>query len=1024
MSYTMRIGDINDIRMNVAATDRYFNEGVCYASLFTYSTATKEIIKLINKKVEIRCNCSWYKTTPNSYHVISTKIPNSDFYHTIIYKKDRMIEDIGQKKLILFIFREVDVDSHDEFSEIMDNIYNGIEDDYNFSEELKDAVYYKLYKNSSIPILKEWINYIINSLIRNRYMYTMNILSSDDDNNDKKLIGYTICCPVDYLINLISTGLKTKVISINGTNLASEPMQAIEGLDGYLNTYSEVLADRIQKGFTPRFTPNKDKYSKELIDYANYVEYSRNIKLYPAQKDVIQSISNCLDNQKSSFIIGECGVGKTALAIGSILVNSKHKKKCLNIVMCPSHLVYKWKYEISTLAPLSEVYIVDSISTLLILMPKLKSNKRNRHIWLIISKETAKLSYEERPAAVWSKRKHCYVCPSCHQPLYTLTWEGRGRNKRPIQHFMKETAFLKQIASNRKCMNTIQKWNTEKNKNEKVDCNCKLWEPFIKTNEHDISDWIKLGKQGWIEKQHIPKVYYELSNKRKLTKEESSLYSALFNVVGMMEVGTFPIQRSPRKYSIAKYIHRYLKHHIDYVVFDEMHQLKAGDSAQGEAFGDLASVARKVIGLTGTLLNGYASGIFYILYRTFAQTMKKEGFEYNNENKFTQEYGVVKKTSNYRWESGIQKNKIGTTRIKTLPGVSPLVFTKFLLENAAFINQEDISTGLPGYTEIPIAVDMDEELSASYNKLEKDIRENMGNWRKSVKTMGQIITTLSVYPDQPYNQADIIHPDTGEIIATPDTLEQRYRNKEDTFLKLVQSKVEAGEKVLVYYHWTNRTDLANRLPKLLKEHGIKSTVLKANIKASEREEWIHTQLKNGIDVLLCNPTLIETGLDLLDFTTIIYYQMGYNLYTMRQASRRSWRLSQNKDVEVYFLYYKGTIQEQALSLMATKLQAAMAIEGKFSEEGLNALSNNEDIFTQIASSVTEGIKDSVDIQVFKKISVKNTKEKNVDKQVKVKPLQYLLFNFNNASKPNKTQNDIQYNMTDSLSCTTQLFNLC
>ena len=39
-------------------------------------------------------------------------------------------------------------------------------------------------------------------------MYTMNILSSDDDNNDKKLIGYTICCPVDYLINLISTGIK------------------------------------------------------------------------------------------------------------------------------------------------------------------------------------------------------------------------------------------------------------------------------------------------------------------------------------------------------------------------------------------------------------------------------------------------------------------------------------------------------------------------------------------------------------------------------------------------------------------------------------------------------------------------------------------------------------------------------------------------------------------------------------------------------------------------------------------------
>ena len=35
--------------------------------------------------------------------------------------------------------------------------------------------------------------------------------------------------------------------------------------------------------------------------------------------------------------------------------------------------------------------------------------------------------------------------------------------------------------------------------------------------------------------------------------------------------------------------------------------------------------------------------------------------------------------------------------------------------------------------------------------------------------------------------------------------------------------------------------------------------------------------------------------------------------------------------------------------MATKLQASMAIEGKFSEEGLNAMSNNEDLLTQIAS---------------------------------------------------------------------------
>ena len=109
----------------------------------------------------------------------------------------------------------------------------------------------------------------------------------------------------------------------------------------------------------------------------------------------------------------------------------------------------------------------------------------------------------------------------------------------------------------------------------------------------------------------------------------------------------------------------------------------------------------------------------------------------------------------------------------------------------------------------------------------------------------------------------------------------------------------------------------------------------------------------------------------MDFTTIIFYQIGYNIFTMRQASRRSWRLGQEHPISVYFMYYRNTIQEQALSLMATKLQASMAIEGKFSEEGLRAMSNNEDLLTQIANSVVNGIKDTVDANSFQSIKKDN-----------------------------------------------------
>ena len=43
------------------------------------------------------------------------------------------------------------------------------------------------------------------------------------------------------------------------------------------------------------------------------------------------------------------------------------------------------------------------------------------------------------------------------------------------------------------------------------------------------------------------------------------------------------------------------------------------------------------------------------------------------------------------------------------------------------------------------------------------------------------------------------------------------------------------------------------------------------------EDYINNMVKSGHNVLICNPSLVETGLNLLDFTTIVFYQLGYNL---------------------------------------------------------------------------------------------------------------------------------------------------
>jgi hypothetical protein len=96
----------------------------------------------------------------------------------------------------------------------------------------------------------------------------------------------------------------------------------------------------------------------------------------------------------------------------------------------------------------------------------------------------------------------------------------------------------------------------------------------------------------------------------------------------------------------------------------------------------------------------------------------------------------------------------------------------------------------------------------------------------------------------------------------------------------------------------------------------------------------------GYDVMLTNPNLIKTGLDLIEFPTLIFFQTGYSVFTLRQASRRSWRIGQTQPVKVYYLSYLNTMQEKALALMASKMETALAVEGDLSDKGLVVLAES------------------------------------------------------------------------------------
>jgi len=149
--------------------------------------------------------------------------------------------------------------------------------------------------------------------------------------------------------------------------------------------------------------------------------------------------------------------------------------------------------------------------------------------------------------------------------------------------------------------------------------------------------------------------------------------------------------------------------------------------------------------------------------------------------------------------------------------------------------------------------------------------------------------------------------------------------KEEEIIQLCLQEKAHGRKVLLLCQQTDTLDIQPEWKELLEAAGLKVAILRAA--PNQREAWVEKQVKAGVDVIITHPRKVETGIDLLDFPTIVWMAIDYSVYTVLQASRRSWRIGQTRPVKVYFFAYEETIQEDALRLVAAKVAAALRVNG-------------------------------------------------------------------------------------------------
>ena len=416
----------------------------------------------------------------------------------------------------------------------------------------------------------------------------------------------------------------------------------------------------------------------------------------------------------------------------------------------------------------------------------------------------------------------------------------------------------------------------------------------------------------------------------------------------------------PRRFALGHYIAKRLPRFFDLFVIDEMHEQKSGGSAQGIAAGALAAAIPRTLGLTGTLFGGYASNLHFLLQR-FSPAIR-EHYGYKEEQRFVEHFGVLERTTREDSGSGedgrVSKRRRITT-VRERPGMS-LALLPHLLWNTVFLKLTDVSGALPSYTEeiefLRMSGEQREVHQAFKANLAAELERQLACGSK--KLLGAYLQSLLHHPDTPWREETVWSTDKNGVpylVAEAEALDDGLiYPKEQRLLDIAQAEKCQGRRLLVFVQGTDRRDITRRLSTLLENNGLKAAVLKSHTtSAKKREAWVAKEVEKGVDVIICHPRIVQTGLDLIAFPTLVFYQIEYSVYTLRQASRRSWRIGQDQPVKVVHLAYEETIQTQALGLVAKKAQASLALEGELVEGGLVAIAE-DDLMLSLAKSLVAG----------------------------------------------------------------------
>lgn len=163
-------------------------------------------------------------------------------------------------------------------------------------EDCEQDIYNMLMSNYTLPLLREWIPYLLEAgaehLVRNEVqIYGRVPTELEGAMVYENLIDETI------LRELVSEGLKSKKIWIS--KKPQRPLQ-FENMDDYFQKYGHSLVENLEQKLNP-LSPLKDKVDE--------VAFLRK-RFYPQQAAVVNGLMECMRYRNNAFLNEDMGCGK------------------------------------------------------------------------------------------------------------------------------------------------------------------------------------------------------------------------------------------------------------------------------------------------------------------------------------------------------------------------------------------------------------------------------------------------------------------------------------------------------------------------------------------------------------------------------------------------------------------------------------------------------------------------------------------------------------------------------------------